>query len=87
MRGEQDFSYDSFWLYEDDYISRNYVIPDIKPDKFLSSVSKYDMHGNFITTYKTIYEAENNSRSSKSEIYRVATGERKSSRNEKWKFL
>lgn len=37
-------------------------------------------------SYCTIYDAENDSKSSRSEIYRVAIGNRKSSRNEKWKF-
>ena len=39
-----------------------------------------------VEIYKTIYEAENDSISNKSEIYRVASSDRKSSRNEKWKF-
>ena len=44
------------------------------------------MNDNYIKTYKTIYEAEADSLSNKSEIYRVASGNRKSSQNEKWKF-
>lgn len=57
-----------------------------KESKFIVSVDKYDLNNNYIKTYKTIYEAENDSVSSKSEIYRVASGKRKSSRNEIWKF-
>lgn len=85
--GKQDFSYDSFWVYEDKYLSGDYVLPEIKEDKFLTPVMKFDINDNYICTYDTIYEAEENSVSSKSEIYRVAKGDRKSSRNEKWKFL
>ena len=87
LKGQQDFAYDCFWVYELDYISGNYKLPEIKQDKFDVSVAKYDMSDNYIQTYDTIYEAENDSISSKSEIYRVAKGDRKSSRNEKWKFL
>lgn len=86
LNGTQNFSYDSFWLYEDDYVNGNYTLPKIKNDKFLTSVEKYDMGDNYVCSYNTIYEAENDSISSKSEIYRVACGKRKSSRNEKWKF-
>lgn len=63
-----------------------FKIPTETTDKFIVSVDKYDMNNNYIKTYKTIYEAENDSISNKSEIYRVASGDRKSSRNEKWKF-
>lgn len=87
LAGKQDFSYDSFWVYEDKYLSDDYVLPKIKEDKFLVSVEKYDMDNNYICSYDTIYDAENNSISSKTEIYRVAKGDRKSSRNEKWKFV
>lgn len=87
LKGKQDFSYDSFWLYEEDYLSGNYIIPKVKTDKFLVPVKKYDMDNNYICTYKTLYEAEDDSISSRNEIYRVAKGERKSSRNEKWKFI
>lgn len=44
------------------------------------------MENNYVCSYRTIYEAENDSTSNRNEIYRVAMGERKSSRNEKWKF-
>lgn len=40
-----------------------------------------------ICTYNSIYDAEKDSVSNRSEIYRVAKGDRKSSRNEKWKFI
>ena len=63
-----------------------FKIPIEDPDKYIVGVDKYDMNGNYIKTYKSIYEAENDSVSNKSEIYRVASGDRKSSRNEKWKF-
>lgn len=83
---QQDFSYNSFWLYEDEYKSNQYIIPKVKPDKFLLPIEKYDLNNNYICSYASIYEAENDSMSSRNEIYRVATGDRKSSRNEKWKF-
>lgn len=86
LNGTQNYSYDSFWLYEDRYISGNYSLPETSIDKFLTPVIKYDMNGNHIATYSSIYEAETHSKSSKSEIFRVANGDRKSSRNEKWRF-
>lgn len=87
LAGKQDFSYDSFWVYENQYLSGDYVLPTIKEDKFITPVAKYDMNDNYVCSYATIYEAEENSVSSRGEIYRVAKGDRKSSRNEKWKFL
>ena len=84
--GERKFSYGSFWLYEDDYLKGNYVIPEEDDDHFLLSVDKFDMENNYVCSYRTTYEAENDSTSNRNEIYRVAMGERKSSRNEKWKF-
>lgn len=86
LKGTQKFAYDCYWVFEEDYISGNFKIPTETTDKFIVSVDKYDMNNNYIKTYKTIYEAENDSISNKSEIYRVASGDRKSSRNEKWKF-
>ena len=86
LKGTQKFAYDCYWVFEDDYISENFKIPVETTDKFIVSVDKYDMNNNYIKTYKTIYEAENDSISNKSEIYRVVSGDRKSSRNEKWKF-
>ena len=86
LKGTQKFAYDCYWVFEEDYISGNFKIPTEITDKFIVSVDKYDMNNNYIKTYKTIYEAENDSISNKSEIYRVASGDRKSSRNEKWKF-
>lgn len=86
LKKVQKFSYGCFWIFETDYINGNYKIPKEEPDKFIVSVDKYDMNDNYIKTYKTIYEAEADSLSNKSEIYRVASGNRKSSRNEKWKF-
>ena len=87
LNGKQNLSYGSFWVYEDDYIAGNYTIPHIDHDKFSSSVAKYDLDDNLVATYKTIYDAESDSRSSRNEIYRVASGNRKSSRQEKWKFI
>ena len=86
LKGKQDFSYDSFWVYEDKYLSGDYEIPSIKDDVFMVPVAKYDMNDNYICSYENIYEAESDSASSRSEIRRVAKGDRKSSRNEKWKF-
>ena len=82
----QDFAYDCYWLYEKEYMSGEYCIPTAKDDKFLTAVDKYDMGNNYICSYKSIYEAEQDSISTRNEIYRVASGDRKSSRNEKWKF-
>ena len=87
LKGKQDFSYDSFWVYEDKYLSGDYVIPHIKEDIFMVPVSKYDMGNNYVCSYENIYDAEKDSASSRNEIRRVAKGDRKSSRNEKWKFL
>lgn len=84
--GERKFSYQTFWVYEEDYIEGNYTIPQEDDDHFLLSVDKFDMENNYICSYKTIYEAEKDSISDRNEIYRVAMGDRKSSRNEKWKF-
>ena len=86
LKKVQNFAYGYYWVFETDYINGNYEIPKEEPDKFIVSVDKYDMNDNYIKTYKTIYEAEADSLSNKSEIYRVASGNRKSSRNEKWKF-
>lgn len=86
LNKKQNFAYECYWVFEEDYISGNYKIPEEEIDKFIVSVDKYDMNDNYIKTYKTIYEAELESVSNKSEIYRVASGNRKSSRNEKWKF-
>ena len=86
LAGKQNFAYDSFWLYECDYISGNYVLPTNKFDKFTLPVDKYDEYNNFICSYESIYEAEKDSASSRSEIFRVANGDRKTSRHEKWKF-
>lgn len=82
----QNFSYNSYWVYEEDYINDTYLIPIEKEDHYMLSVDKYSIDNIFIKSYPTIYDAENDSRSSRSEIYRVASGNRKSSRNEKWKF-
>lgn len=84
LKKEQKFAYNSFWVYEDDYISGNYILPT---DKFCTPVEKYDVCNNFIKSYTSIYEAEQDSYSNKNEIYRVASNKRKSSRNEKWKFI
>ena len=86
LKKVQNFAYGYYWVFETDYINGNYEIPKEEPDKFIVSVDKYDMNDNYIKTYKTIYEAEADSLSNKSEIYRVASGNRKSSRNETWKF-
>lgn len=86
LRGKQNFSYGSYWVYECDYLNNNYQLPEIEFDKFTLAVDKYDMNDVFICSYDSIYEAEEKSKSSKTEIYRVASGNRKSSRNEKWKF-
>lgn len=85
--GTQNFSYNSFWVYEDDYLSGNYTIPQEKKDNYNYPVAKYNMNDEFICNYNSIYEAEENSMSNRSEIYRVAKGDRKSSNNEKWKFI
>lgn len=87
LKNKQDFAYDSFWVYEDKYLSGDYVIPNIKEDIFMVPVAKYDMDNNYICSYENIYNAENDSASSRNEIRRVAKGDRKSSRNEKWIFL
>ena len=86
LNGKQNFSYDSYWVYEEDYINNNYTIPQEKEDHYMLPVDKYDMNDYYVASYNTIYEAEDNSRSSRAEIYRVASGNRKSSRNEKWKL-
>ena len=49
-------------------------------------VDKFDMDDSYICSYDTIYDAEKDSVSSRSEIYRVVQGKAKSSRKEKWKF-
>ena len=84
---KQSFAYNSFWLYESDYLSGNYSIPKVKDDKYLQSVAKYDINNNFIHSYDSIYEAEKDSVSTRGEILRVANGNRKSSHKEKWKFI
>ena len=84
--GKRKFSYGSFWVYEDDYESGQYVIPEEDFDHFSLSVDKFDMDDNYICSYNTIYDAEKDSVSNRHEIYRVAKGEVKSSRKEKWKF-
>lgn len=84
--GKRKFSYDSFWVYEDDYECGNYVIPQENFDHFLLPVDKLDMDENYICSYNTIYDAEKDSVSNRNEIYRVAKGKVKSSRKEKWKF-
>lgn len=84
--GERKFSYDSFWIYEDKYIRGEYVIPEEDFDHFTLPVDKFDMQDHYICSYNTIYDAEKDSVSNRSEIYRVAKGEAKSSRKEKWKF-
>jgi hypothetical protein len=86
LKKKQNFSYDSYWVYESDYINNTYTVPAEKEDHYMLSVDKYDMNDTFIKSYSTIYDAANDSKSSKAEIYRVASGDRKSSRNEKWKF-
>lgn len=86
LRGKQSFSYDSFWVYEEDYLTGNYKIPETKFDKFTLPVDKYDMNNDFICGYVSIYEAELDSKSDRNEIYRVATGDRKSCKEEKWKL-
>jgi hypothetical protein len=86
LKGIQKFAYNCYWVFEKDYLSGNFKIPTEDFDKYTVGVDKYDMNDNYIKTYSTIYEAENDSASNKSEIYRVASGNRKSSRNEKWKF-
>lgn len=85
--GKQDFAYDSFWVYENKYLSGDYVLPNIKEDVFMVPVARYDMNDNYICSYESIYDAELDSVSTRNEIRRVAKGDRKSSRNEKWKFL
>lgn len=84
--GKRKFSYGSFWVYEDDYENGQYVIPEEDFDHFSLPVDKFDMNDNYICSYNTIYDAEKDSVSNRHEIYRVAKGEVKSSRKEKWKF-
>jgi hypothetical protein len=87
LNGKQKFSYNSFWVYEDDYVTGDYIIPEEDFDHFLLPVEKYDINNNFVCKYSSIYDAEKDSQSNRSEIYRVASGGRKSSRKEKWKFV
>ena len=86
LKGKQKFAYDSFWVYEQDYLIGNYVLPEEDFDHFLLPVDKYDMNDNYICSYNSIYEAENDSLCTRSDIYRVARGKSKSSHKEKWKF-
>ena len=86
LKGIQKFAYDTYWTYEDDYLSGNYNIPKTDFDYYTLPVDKYDMNNNYVKSYGSIYEAEKDSASSRSEIYRVANGNRNSSRKEKWKF-
>lgn len=86
LKGKQKFSYDSFWVYEQDYLNGNYTLPEEDFDHFLLPVDKYSMDDNYICSYDTIYEAENDSLCSRNDIYRVARGKCKSSHKEKWKF-
>ena len=72
-------------------MNNTYKCESVRLCRFLYSLgfdkeSRFDENNNYIKIYKTIYEAENDSISNKSEIYRVASDDRKSSRNEKWKF-
>lgn len=84
--GKRKFSYDSFWVYEDDYNRGEYIIPSGDVDHFLFPVDKFDMNDNYICSYKTIYDAEKDSVSNRHDIYRVAKGKAKSTKSEKWKF-
>ena len=84
---EQNYSYDSYWVYEDDYLSGKYSIPIPPVDRFSAPVSKTDLVTGISKHYNSIYDAEKDSRSSKSEILRVAKGDRRSSRSEVWKFI
>lgn len=84
---KQKFAYDTCWFFEDEYLSGNYKIPQEDFDHFTLPVNKLDMDNNFIKSYNSIYLAEKDSLSNKHEIYRVANGDRISSRKEKWEFI
>lgn len=86
LNKKQCFAYDSCWFFEDDYISGNFTLPIEKEDHYTLPVEKYDSNNNIIAIYKSIYAAEKDSISNRSEIYRVASGDRKSSHKEIWKF-
>lgn len=83
---KQKFAYDTCWFFENDYLSGNYQIPHEKFDHFTLPVKKFDMDGNYIKSYKSIYDAEKDSVSNRHEIYRVVNGKCKSSKKEKWEF-
>lgn len=67
-----------YWVYESDYLNRNFEIKGCRFSKFLIPVEKYDKNGNLIKRYNSILEASKESKSSRTDILRVVNGERKS---------
>jgi hypothetical protein len=73
-------------VFEDDYLSGNYKIPEVPKDKFLVGVDKYTLDDVFVKHYDNIYEAEKDSRCDRYEINRIINNKRNSSKNEKWRL-
>lgn len=86
LKGTQKMAYNSYWLYESDYLNNNYSLPELS-NRFIIPVDKYDIDGNFIKSYPNIYRAEMDSLSNKNEIIRIINDpSHHSARGEVWKI-
>ena len=82
----RNYSGGYYWIYKEDYDSRNYTLSEFRSKKFLVPISQYDLEGNFIKRFDTIIEASKSMNCSNNDIYRVAIGERKHCKGYMWKF-
>jgi hypothetical protein len=61
-----------------------------KPSKInliRKEVNQYDLDGNFIKTYKTLYEAQRETNVTNQNIHKVCNGSRKTAGGYKWRYL
>lgn len=84
--GKQKYAYDCLWVFEKDYITGNFVIPEIEKDKYDIQIDSYDVEGNFLKHYNNIYEASDDLSIYKYEIYNVIKQKVKSVKNYKFKI-
>lgn len=68
LNKKQKYSYDSIWLYEDEYLAGDYTIPEYT-DKYDIKVDYFDDDGVKIKTFENIYDASKELNIRRYEIY------------------
>lgn len=71
------YSNGSYWYYKDEYDPDNVEL-ESRFSKFTVPVDKYDLNGNLICSYGSVFDAAKDCGANNYQIYRVMKGERKS---------